>query len=157
MLVSPVGIGVGSARPYATKSDGRHCDGVESPRWPPRPVPPRRRGHTEGDMDRRIFLGTLAGGLLTVPRPGRVQTLSVSLSQSAWGQEAQKPRVVMLAVTTESDSLAAPLVGAFRQTLHDAGYLEGKNIQVDIQYLAGRLERYPEVLTDTIQRGVDVL
>jgi len=63
----------------------------------------------------------------------------------------------MIAVTDESDKLAAPLIGAFRQTLHDAGYSEGRNIQIDIQYLAGRLERYPEVLTDTIQRGVDVI
>src|SRR5215470_17089247 len=138
-------------------------------------------------LGRRQFMTALAGGILAAPlaaepeqagkvdrvaalagwrNPMRIGTpglivslliLLVSLSQPAWSQEAKKPRVVMIAVTDESDKLAAPLIGAFRQTLHDAGYSEGRNIQIDIQYLAGRLERYPEVLTDTIQRGVDVI
>ncbi len=46
---------------------------------------------------------------------------------------------------------------AFLQKLRDLGYVEGKNIQVEFYYAEGKGERFPEFVTELIERKVDVL
>jgi putative ABC transport system substrate-binding protein len=73
-------------------------------------------------VDRRVFLGTLAGGLLTAPL-------------AAEAQPAKVPRIGYLAV----DLAANPqLPEAFRQGLRDLGYVEGRNVVIEYRGLPQR-------------------
>jgi hypothetical protein len=55
-------------------SAGRRRDSVSSVCWPPCPVPPTRYGQPEGGVvDRRTFLRTVTGSLLTAPIAAEAQ------------------------------------------------------------------------------------
>jgi len=95
-------------------------------------------------IDRRTFLGTLAGGLLAAPL-------------AAWAQPAAKmPRIGVL-VPAEPDDPNEPNVGTFRQTLRDLGYVEGKNIAVDYRYAHGRNDLAPSIIQEFIHLNVDAM
>jgi ABC-type uncharacterized transport system substrate-binding protein len=89
-------------------------------------------------MDRRMFLGTLAGGLL-----------------AAEGQQADKmARIGWLAV-----NLAAfPHVReAFFQGLRDLGYVEGRNVVIEYRSAEGKSERLPALAAELVALKVDVI
>ena len=46
---------------------------------------------------------------------------------------------------------------AFREGLIERGYIEGKNLVVDIRYGEGRSERLPALAAELVQRKVDVI
>src|SRR5260370_12562238 len=73
-------------------------------------------------MDRRVFIGSLAGGLLSAPL-------------AAWAQpRASTPRIAMLGVTAMD-----PLLNeAFKQGLGEFGYTEGRNVVVEYRHADGR-------------------
>lgn len=50
-----------------------------------------------------------------------------------------------------------PPVDAFRQTLRERGYIEGRNIAFVYRSAQGRYERLPELAADLIRAGVDVV
>lgn len=95
-------------------------------------------------LDRRTFLMALQF-LLIAPYGVTAQT------------SARPARVVMLTPAAEDDPLTTSLVEVFHATLRQAGQLEGKTIQVDVRYLAGRIDQFPDVIAESIRRGVDVL
>jgi ABC-type uncharacterized transport system substrate-binding protein len=49
------------------------------------------------------------------------------------------------------------VVAAFRQRLSELGYVEGQSIELDVRWAEGRAERYEELLTELIDRKMDVL
>jgi len=93
-------------------------------------------------MDRRIFLGTLAGTLLATPLAAegqqppprwRVGVLLVLLSPA--GREAQ----------------------AFRRGLQDAGYVEGRDVALEWRSAEGDYTRLPRLAAELVGRHVDVI
>src|SRR6266478_4536715 len=48
-------------------------------------------------------------------------------------------------------------VEAFRQGLHDLGYIEGKNIVVEYRYIEGGLDSVPGLVAELVRLKVDVL
>jgi putative ABC transport system substrate-binding protein len=50
-----------------------------------------------------------------------------------------------------------PYVEAFRQGLHERGYIEGETIAIAYRWAEGRHERLPALAADLVQRKVDVL
>ncbi len=48
-------------------------------------------------------------------------------------------------------------IEAFRQGLHDLGYIEGKNILVEYRYIEGGLDSVPGLVAELVQLKVDVL
>lgn len=68
------------------------------------------------------------------------------------GQE-RVPRIGLIG----EQSAADPFVAAFREGLHDLGYVEGRNVVVDLQYAQGALDRVPRLAAELIRRKVDVL
>jgi ABC-type uncharacterized transport system substrate-binding protein len=77
-------------------------------------------------VDRRAFIGTVAGGLLAAP-------LAV---------EAQPaPKVARLGVLLFSTPAAEPNVPALLAGLRDLGYVEGRNIVREYRGAEGRPER----------------
>jgi putative ABC transport system substrate-binding protein len=94
-------------------------------------------------IDRRAFIGTLAGGLLAAPL-------------AAEGQEAGKgPRVGFLGPRTRAD--AAPYLDAFLIGLREIGRVEGKNIFIEYRWAEGRQERLPDLAAELVRLKVDVI
>ena len=95
-------------------------------------------------MDRRAFISTLAGGLLAAPL-------------AAEAQQAGKVWRIGVLVPVEPESPTEPNVAAFRQGLHDLGYVEGQNIAVEYRYAHGKAELYAELLAQLVRLRVDVM
>src|ERR1700692_4908613 len=92
-------------------------------------------------MDRREFLGMIAGGLLAAPRAGDAQP----------GGKA--PRIGVLGVTP-SDPL---LVEAFAKGLSDAGYLDSRNVTIEHRHAGGKPDQLPALAADLVRAHSDVL
>src|SRR5262245_34905027 len=93
-------------------------------------------------MDRRAFLGTLAGSMLAAPLAAKAQ------------QPGKVPRVGVLA---NGSAATSPAVDAFRQGLRDLGHVEGQNIMLEIQWAEGRFERMLEFAAELDRWKPDVL
>jgi putative ABC transport system substrate-binding protein len=94
-------------------------------------------------MDRRMFLGTLAGGLLAAPL-------------AAGAQQAGKiPQIGYLSgFSPEYDNA---WFAAFRQGLQDIGYVEGKTILIEERHAAGRYENLSQLAAQLVRLKVDLL
>jgi putative tryptophan/tyrosine transport system substrate-binding protein len=74
----------------------------------------------------------------------------------AEAQQAKKvPRIGLL--LTSSQSFNLPRIDAFRQGLYTLGYTEGKNIVIEYRYAEGKLDRLPDLATELMRLGVDVI
>jgi putative ABC transport system substrate-binding protein len=51
----------------------------------------------------------------------------------------------------------APLVAAFRDSLREAGYVEGRNVAIEFAWAAGRYEKLSSMATDLVSRQVAVI
>ena len=93
-------------------------------------------------MDRRAFIGRVAGGVLAAPLATRAQTSSMpvigflsSVSPAGW----------------------SPFVAAFREGLNEAGYVEGKNVAVEFRWAEGQFDRLPALAADLVSRHVAII
>jgi putative ABC transport system substrate-binding protein len=94
-------------------------------------------------MDRRTFVGTVAGGI--------VLARSLAEAQSA----AKVYRVgFLLGATRES---VASLFDALRDGMRGLGYVDGRNVVYEQRYGAGRMERLPELAAELVRLRVDVI
>jgi ABC-type uncharacterized transport system substrate-binding protein len=91
-------------------------------------------------VDRRAFIGVIAGGLLAAPL-------------TAGAQEPEKfPRIGFLGTWPMN-----PYYEALRQGLREFGYVEGQNITIERRYFEGRAERLPDLATQMVRLKVDVI
>jgi putative ABC transport system substrate-binding protein len=93
-------------------------------------------------MDRRTFIGSLAGGLLAAPLAARAQPAG------------KVPRIGFL---FSGDSGPAREVDTFRQGLRDLGYVEGQNIAIEYRFAGGQVERLPELAAELVRLKLDVI
>jgi len=93
-------------------------------------------------MDRRAFLGTVAGGLLASPLAAQAQ------------QTGRVPRIGFLFYGSPGPS---PELDAFRQGLSELGCIEGQNIAIEVRFASGRVERLPELAAELVRLKVDVI
>jgi putative ABC transport system substrate-binding protein len=70
-------------------------------------------------------------------------------------QTAKIPRVGLL--MTASTDEAAPWIDAFRQGLRELGYVEGKNIILEIRGGGAKLERISDLVTELVQFKVNII
>jgi putative ABC transport system substrate-binding protein len=96
-------------------------------------------------MERRTFLGVIAGGLLAAP-------LAVE------AQPAGKMARVGL-LSDESPSLSSELLSSetFSRALHDLGWGEGQQVTFERRYSAGKNEILPDLAAELVHLKVDVL
>src|SRR5467141_1017252 len=93
-------------------------------------------------MDRRSFIGTLAGGLLAAPLAAEAQD-AAKIARIGWlsGNMATSPQ----------------LPEAFRQGLRDLGYVEGRNVVIEYRDAGGNFERLPALAAELVALKVDVI
>jgi putative ABC transport system substrate-binding protein len=94
---------------------------------------------------RRVFLGTLAGGLLAAPLAGEAQ------------QPGKVWRIGFLGVRPLTDPTSAASWEVFRQTLQEHGYVEGRNVAFERRFSAGDNARNPVLAAELVRLKVDVL
>jgi len=97
-------------------------------------------------MDRRTFLGTLAGGLLVVPLAARAQP------------QAGVARIGIL--TSQSPPGRGPgfvEFDAFVRALRDLGYDLGQNLLIEIRAAEGQPARFPALAAELVDLKVDVI
>ena len=99
-------------------------------------------------IDRRAFIGTLAGGLLAAPLAA----------------EAQEPgkiaRVGILAPTAPVPITPQPGFGItadLSRRLYELGWVEGKNLLVEPRFAEGSPDRLPGLAADLVRANVDVI
>ena len=93
-------------------------------------------------MDRRAFIGALAGGLLAAPLAAGAQ------------QTGKVPRIGLLSNGSPSGS---PARKAFSEGLLELGWIEGQNILVEERWAEGRSDRLPGLAAEFVTRKVDVI
>ena len=82
-------------------------------------------------MDRRTFLGTLAGSLLAAPLAAEAQQQGNVRTIGFFGPPPSAGR----------------LVQAFQQGLRDLGYVEGRNIKIEYRYTDVALRGHPDLFS----------
>jgi putative ABC transport system substrate-binding protein len=93
-------------------------------------------------MDRRAFIGSVAGGLLAVPFVAR----------------AQKSTIPVIGYLSLASPVPwTPYVSGFRQGLNEAGYVESKNVAIEFRWAEGHYDRLPALAADLVSRHVAVL
>jgi putative ABC transport system substrate-binding protein len=68
---------------------------------------------------------------------------------------AGKPVIGWMSGRSPEDS--AHLLGAFRQGLSEAGFVEGRDVSFEYRWALGQYERLPALASDLVSRGVAVL
>jgi putative ABC transport system substrate-binding protein len=93
-------------------------------------------------MERRVFLGALAGGLLAAPRAANAQ---------------QAGKVYRIAYLTLGASFAKAHHIAFYQGLREHGWVEGQNFVLTTRFAQFKSERLPELVTELVQLNADII
>jgi putative ABC transport system substrate-binding protein len=93
-------------------------------------------------ITRRVFVGSLAGGLIAAPLAAEAQ------------QAAKVPRIGLLVTNLAANP---HWLEAFRQGLRDLGYVEGRNLVIEYRDAEGKLERIPALAAELVALKVDVI
>ena len=90
-------------------------------------------------MDRRTFIGSVAGGLLAAPLVTR----------------AQQPAMPVIGfLNSATPELYQFNVAAFRQGLQEVGWFEGKNVLIEYRWAHGNYDRLPALAAELVERRV---
>src|SRR4051794_5536585 len=95
-------------------------------------------------MRRRDFI-TLLGGAAAWPQIARAQ------------QSDRTRRIGMLIGTADDDPEMKSRLVAFRQGLERRGWLEGRNLQTDSRFAAGRSNQYQTLAKELVALQPDVI
>jgi putative tryptophan/tyrosine transport system substrate-binding protein len=93
-------------------------------------------------VDRRTFIGGVAGGLLVVPLVAR----------------AQQPAIPVIGFLNSRAAGDDPhLLAAFRQGLKEVGYVEGQNVAIEYRFAEGQDNRLPALAAELVHHHVAVI
>ena len=95
-----------------------------------------------GGMRRREFITLLGGG-----------------AAAAWplAARAQQPSLPVIGFLHSGSLASAPHVTGFRQGLSETGFVDGRNVTVQLRFAEGHYDRLPEMVADFVNRKVAVL
>src|SRR6266508_2386975 len=84
-----------------------------------------------------------------------VVLLAVAVIADAEQPEQKVYRVGVL--RSDTPAIFATRNEAFRQGLHELGYVEGKNTVIEYRYAEGKLDRLPQLASELVDHKVDVI
>src|SRR6266508_2427486 len=84
-----------------------------------------------------------------------VALLAVAVIDDAQQPEQKVYRVGVL--RSDAPSIFATRNEAFRQGLHELGYVEGKNTVIEYRYAESKLDRLPQLASELVDDKVDVI
>src|SRR5947209_3497226 len=93
-------------------------------------------------MKRRDFI-TLLGGAVA------------PWSFQAWAQQSEIPVIGFLGGSSPEANVRN--LAEFRRGLGESGYIEGRNLTIEYRWADGRYDRLPEMASDLVRRGVNVI
>ncbi len=93
-------------------------------------------------MQRREFIAVLSGAAVAWPLGTRA---------------AQSDLPVIGFLHSASGSGYAPMTTAFRNSLRQAGYVEGQSVAIEYRWADGRLDSLPNLAADLVHRAVSVM
>jgi putative ABC transport system substrate-binding protein len=77
---------------------------------------------------------------------------------SAEAQQPGKiPRIGVLLPWSPASGVSLSFLKAFREGLHELGYVEGRTFAIEYRYAAGVHERFPELAAELVRLNVDVI
>ena len=89
---------------------------------------------------------------------GCIVTLALSLLVMAPLAAAQPAgKVHRIGLLRAGPAGPDPMSEAFRQGLHDLGYVEGQNLVIEARYAEGRAERLPDLVAELVRLPVEVI
>ena len=95
-------------------------------------------------MRRRDFITVIAGSAAVWPLTARAQQLDTKVARIG----------LLMPVSAAS---AAQNVAELRRGLHELGYVEGQNIDIEQRYTDGRDELLPELAAELVKLDVDII
>ena len=95
-------------------------------------------------MRRRAFIGVL-GGAAVWPLAARGQRLG------------EMRRIAVLLALAESDSEAQDRIKAFRQGMHELGWVENRNIRIDYRFTAGRADWLQKHISELVASSPEAI
>jgi ABC-type uncharacterized transport system substrate-binding protein len=72
-------------------------------------------------------------------------------------QQSKVPRIGYLVTGSLQSPEGRGFVNAFRQGLHEHGYVEGQNIVIEFREADGEIERFPALASELVRLKVDIL
>jgi putative tryptophan/tyrosine transport system substrate-binding protein len=94
-------------------------------------------------------------------RIGLVVVLAISLTLTPFVGKAQQaapiPRIGFLSASFPSDARMLRFLAAFRQGLHELGYVEGQNIAIESRWAEGQYNRLPGLATELVRLKVNAI
>ena len=96
-------------------------------------------------MDRRAFIGTLAGSLLAAPLAAEAE------------QAGKVFRIGLLGTVPLTEPGTARIWGGLFEGLQQLGYVEGQNIVIEGRFSEGIHERLPALAAELVRLKVDVI
>ena len=93
-------------------------------------------------IGRRKFLATLGGAAVAWPLAAHGQQPAVPVIGYLHGQSPER---------------LPHLMGAFRQGLNETGYIEGRNVAIQLRAAEGQIGRLPALAAELVDRRVDVI
>jgi putative tryptophan/tyrosine transport system substrate-binding protein len=93
------------------------------------------------DIGRRQFISAIGGTAVSWPLAAR----------------AQQPMPVIGWLFGVSSEAGQPTLAAFRKALGDAGYVEGRNVQIEYRWADGNYDRLPAMAADLVARSVTLI
>ena len=96
-------------------------------------------------MDRRVFITSVAAGLLAAPLAAEAQ------------QTAQVYRLGLLGAGSSSDPVVQRFYEEFRQGLREIGYVDGHNVVIESREAQGKYERLPDLASESSSVSSQIL
>jgi len=96
-------------------------------------------------VNRRTFVGAVAGGLLALPG-----IVPAQVARKFW-------RVGFLAAASRQSLVDTGYYAAFLQGMREQGYVEGRNLAIEARFADGKYERLPDLAVELVRQKVDVI
>jgi putative ABC transport system substrate-binding protein len=93
-------------------------------------------------LKRREFITLLGGAAVAWPLAARAQNSG---------------KIVRVGMLATANPRSASFVQAFEQKLRELGYIEGQNMVIDFRNAEGHVDRLPDLATDLVRLGADVI